>query len=341
MGRQTFCFESYPFLEKKGCGRTAKRIWALKKSNTDLIVGASILLSLFILVAGVLWLKEISLARKIVTYTVLFPSVGHLQEGDPVTVNGVKKGTVDEIRLKGEEVEAVLNLEKNVTITDSTKINVINIGLLGERGIGIQLTSKGNKVSHNTKKDTTFLRGNFDTGISEAMGMLGTVLTEVETLAQNVTSIVESTVGDTVFLNMFHTMVGRLDTITVVTQNLVSRNEPLLNRSMKNLSTASAELNGLMDENSENINNIVDNGEQLSSRSLAVVTQVESLAVAMQTVVHRVDSGQGTLGKLYKDDTFYVDLKHTLANVDSLVNEVQDDALKLRLRFWGKKKKKE
>lgn len=311
----------------------------MKKTNTDLIVGASILIALFILVTGVLWLKEVSLASKMVTYTVIFPQVGILQEGDPVHVNGVKKGTVAKIRLRGDEVVAVLNLEKTVRLTDSTQIRVINIGLLGERGIGVKLTSKGNPVPYNTKEDTTFLSGKFDTGISEAMGMLGTVLSEVETLAKDVTMIMESTVGDTAFLNMFHTMVGRLDTITVVAQNLVSENEPLLNRSMKNLSDASSDLKSLMDKNSDNLDAIIANGEELSSRSLAVVTQVESLAVAVQTVVHRIDSGEGTLGKLYKDDQFYVDLKHTLANVDSLVNEVQDDALKLRLRFWGKKKK--
>ncbi|MFW5813002.1 MAG: MlaD family protein [Fibrobacterota bacterium] len=311
----------------------------MKKTNTDLIVGASILIALFILVTGVLWLKEVSLASKMVTYTVIFPQVGTLQEGDPVQVNGVKKGTVARIRLRGDEVAAVLNLEKTVKLTDSTQIRVINIGLLGERGLGIKLTSKGNQVPFNTKEDTTFLSGKFDTGISEAMGMLGTVLTEVETLAKDVTMIMESTVGDTAFLNMFHTMVGRLDTITVVAQNLVSKNEPLLNRSMNNLSDASSDLKSLMDRNSGNLDTIIANGEQLSSRSLAAVTQVESLAVSVQTVVHRIDSGEGTLGKLYKDDQFYVDLKHTLANVDSLVNEVQDDALKLRLRFWGKKKK--
>ncbi len=320
--------------------QVVEKDFPLKKTNTDLVVGASILIALFILVAGVLWLKEASLSRKMVTYTVLFPNTGTLQKGDPVQANGVKKGTVADIRLRGDQVAVVLNLEKGVYLTDSSRINVVNIGLLGERGIGIKLNSHGKKVDFNTKKDTTFMMGKFDTGISEAMAKLGEVLVEVETLVVNVSGIVESTIGDTAFITLFESVVGRLDTITVVAQNLVRKNEPLLDRSMKNLSAVSADLKKLMDDNSGSINNMVANGEQLTSRSLAVIAQVESLAVAVQTVVHRVESGEGTLGKLYKDDQFYTDLKQTIAGVDSLVTEVQEDALKLRLKFFAKKKKK-
>jgi len=60
----------------------------VKKSSMDLVVGASILLALFILIAGVLWLKEVSITRRMVSYTVLFPNIGALQGGDGVMVNG-------------------------------------------------------------------------------------------------------------------------------------------------------------------------------------------------------------------------------------------------------------
>jgi len=117
----------------------------LKKINVDLIVGASILTALFILVAGLVWLKEASIANKMVNYMVIFPEVGTLQLGDPVYVNGVKKGTVSKIELRGTEVATVLNLDKKINMTDSVRVSVVNVGLLGERGIGVTCRPTGRR----------------------------------------------------------------------------------------------------------------------------------------------------------------------------------------------------
>ena len=140
-------------------------------------MGASILIALFILIAGVIWLKEASVASTMVNYAVIFPEVGTSQVGDPVYINGVKKGTVQRIELHGTEVLAILNIDRRINITDSVRIAVVNVGLLGERGVGVTLSPRGAPVPFIVPgADTTFIRGRFDTGISEAMGMLGTVL---------------------------------------------------------------------------------------------------------------------------------------------------------------------
>ncbi|MDR0306309.1 MAG: MlaD family protein [Chitinispirillales bacterium] len=313
----------------------------MKKTNVDLIVGASILTSLFILVAGVLWLKEASVAQRMVTYTVLFREVGTLQLGDPVFANGVKKGTVAKIGLRGTEVAVVLNVDNNVPITDSTTVAVVNVGLLGERGIGATLTSAGKKVPHNTNTDTVFIRGRFDSGISEAMGMLGTVLAQAETLIVNVADVLEATVADSSFIHKFHMMMGRLDTISNVTNRMLIRNEPVLNAAMADLKTVSSDLKALVDRNSAGLDNIVTGGQDLMVRGNMMVSQAESLVVSVQDVIKRIESGEGTLGKLYKNDEFYEDIKYTITNIDSLVNEIKNDALHLRVKIgFGKKKKK-
>jgi len=313
----------------------------LKKTNVDLIVGASILSALFILIAGVIWLKEASIASKMVTYTVLFQEVGTLQHGDPVYANGVKKGTVAKIGLRGTQVAVVLNLDRSVPVTDSTRVAVINVGLLGERGIGATLTSAGKTVPPNTASDTVFIQGKFDTGISEAMGMLGSVLLDAETLIVSVTDVLRATVGDSVFISQFHTMIGRLDTITHVANRMLKRNEPVLNAAMADLKIVSSDLKALIDRNSAGIDNLVVSGGQLTTGGLALVARAESLVVSVQDVMQKIERGEGTLGKLYKDDAFYNELRYTIANLDTLVTDVKEDALRLRVRLgFGKKKKK-
>jgi len=314
----------------------------VKRVNVDLAVGASILAALFILVAGLIWLKEMSVASQMVNYMVIFPEVGTLQVGDPVYVNGVKKGTVRSIELRGTEVGSILNLDKKINLTDSVRVSVVNVGLLGERGIGINLSSAGNRVNYIAPgRDTTFIRGRFDTGISEAMGMLGTVLSEVETLVEGVTDVIYATIGDSAFIVQFHTLVERLDTTLVVANRLLKRNEPVLNATLSDLRVVSKDLRALIDRNTAGIDGLVADGGQLMTKGIVLVEQADSLVADVKAMLRKIEDGEGSLGKLYKDEDFYQEIKDIVRSLDTLVNEVQDDALKLRVRLgFGKKKTK-
>jgi phospholipid/cholesterol/gamma-HCH transport system substrate-binding protein len=304
----------------------------------DLIVGASILIALVILIGGVLWLKESLVARKMVSYSAIFPNVGPLQLGNPVMINGVTKGRVTNIYLRNTKVVTVLDIEKDVVLSDSCYVTAQNIGLMGERGISIQLKEGGTTLKPTKKTDTTFLQGNFDTGIAEAMGMMGTVLGQVQVLLVNVSSIMNSTVGDTSFLRLFHTLESRLDTLTLVADKLVSRNRPLIDNSMRNLSSASTQLKDLIDKNSGHLSTIIANGETLSAYSLTLMNRVDSLTTSIHEVVSGIEQGKGPLGMLIKDEQFSSDLKRTVSNVDALVTEVKNDAVKIRFVGFGKKK---
>lgn len=312
----------------------------MKKKDMDLIVGASILIAVVVLVGGVLWLKEVSVSSKMVDYAVLFPNVGTLQVGDPVMVNGVSKGAVKNIYLRGSEVAVILEIEKNVRITDECRIMIQNIGLMGERGVGLQYSEKGDVFHPIRGSDTTFLSGSFDTGIAEAMGMLGSVLGEVQVLAGNLSSIVEQTVGDTSFISLFKAIVARLDTITSEAQELVRDNRSGINKSVTNLKALTEEARALLERNSPVLDSIAADGKALSSRALLVVDNVDSITVSVHNLLEQIQDEESAVGKLLHDKNLYDDLKKTVADLDTLVTSVQNDALKLRIKFgFGKKRK--
>jgi phospholipid/cholesterol/gamma-HCH transport system substrate-binding protein len=306
----------------------------------DLIVGASILIAVIILIAGVLWLKEVSISRKMVDYGVLFPNVGTLQVGDPVMVNGVSKGAVKKIYLRGRDVAVVLELEKNLRLTDSCRIMIQNIGLMGERGVGLQYSESGNTVHPVAGADTAFLRGSFDTGIAEAMGMLGNVLSEVQTLAGNLASVVNQTVGDTAFVTLFKDILARVDTITLGLQQLLEDNESAIDRSVKNLQVLTEEAKRIIERNSADIDSIVANGEALTSKAVIIADNIDTLTLSVQRVIDQLQDEEGTIGKIIRDKEFYHELRTTVADLDTLVRTVQEDALKLRIKFgFGKRRK--
>jgi phospholipid/cholesterol/gamma-HCH transport system substrate-binding protein len=303
----------------------------VKKTNIDLIVGASILFSLIILIAGVLWLKEASVSRKLVHYAVLFPNVGTLQAGDPVMVNGIIMGSVKSLNIKDNKVLAVFDLDRKIHLTDSCLITVQNIGLMGERGVGITLSVAGKSVPAVSGHDTTFLYGNFDTGIAEAMGMVGTVLSEVRVLAGNVSKIIDRTVGDTSFAQTFDVLIARLDTITSTGQSILVDNQPKLDSMIQQAKVLIVELNNIIKANRTQIGNIVTNGDTLLENAVVITRSTDSLVHSVTAIVDEIQNGNGTVGMLIKDKKFYTDLKKSVADLDTLINDVQDNALKLRV----------
>ena len=299
----------------------------------EIIVGGTILIAAIILIAGVLWLKGAMVTGKMVEYTVLFPNIGTLQLGDPVMVNGVKKGNVGNMYLYGPKVAVDIKLDNDVPLTDSSRITVQNIGLMGERMVGVQLSGKGAlyKPNGKGKSKITYINGYFDTGIAEAMGMVGTVLGDVRVLVRNVSLIVDSTVGDTVFFRKFRRIVSRLDTVTSMAENLIGNNRPAINRSIANIETMTSDVNALLDTNKPHINTILANGAELSSRGATVAGKIDSLSRNIQTMINRINNGEGSIGLLLKDEQFYHDLKKSIGDLDTLLSEVNRKGLKLNI----------
>ena len=117
-----------------------------KIRNTDLVVGIVVFISLIILVGGVMYLKEVSFTAEPQKIQAYFSQISNLTKGDPVRINGVKQGKVVDIRLQENHVLVTMEINKEVVITEGSRITIQNIGLMGERMVGIQLGAYGTKV---------------------------------------------------------------------------------------------------------------------------------------------------------------------------------------------------
>src|SRR3989339_403388 len=111
----------------------------MRTKQTDFIVGFVITVSIAILVFGIIYLKEYNIGRKQQIIYALFDDVGTLTEGDPVKINGVKMGKVTLRSLKNNQVLVTMEMDASVVIPSDSRITIQNVGLMGERMIGIRL----------------------------------------------------------------------------------------------------------------------------------------------------------------------------------------------------------
>ena len=145
--------------------------------NVEFRVGVIILIGIVILVVSLYWLQGYKLERNAQRVVVLFDDVGTLAVGDRVTVSGVRKGKVNNLYLTDHGVEVELLLFQDVVLKRDAQFAIKNLGLMGERFVAIA-----------PGKDSLTLdisqpvRGLYDTGLPEVMGLMGEMITELRNL---------------------------------------------------------------------------------------------------------------------------------------------------------------
>lgn len=104
----------------------------MKRSN-EFAVGLAVLAALALVIGGALWLSETDVNQKKATYAARFRTVGGLGVGGPVTLRGVRVGRVEAIRLVEDEwVETEFSIDRTVELPRKAAVISASASLFGE-----------------------------------------------------------------------------------------------------------------------------------------------------------------------------------------------------------------
>lgn len=280
--------------------------------SIEVKVGTVVILAIIILLYGVIWVKEYKFHVEHYEYSCLFPQVGTLDIGDPVSVLGVDKGEVKDIKLAGNNVLVRFSISTDVKLKEDAKFKVMNVGLMGERFVAIW--------PGNSEKDLNLdipAMGKYDTGIPEVMGMMGEGIEEIRNLVVQI----EGTIGKTGKGEEVRQIIDRLDHITERISWFVDENQADMDGAMKDLGFVASRMRDFVDSNTVQMQAVVDNFEGASNKVNTVITTLDELSQDLHDLTRRVSQGEGTLGKAIADDSLYLDLRRALTNFDSLVTD--------------------
>lgn len=297
--------------------------------KNNIVVGFFVILSLFILLFGIYYLKETVPGQKSDSYHVLFNQVSTLQEGDPVKVNGVKLGKVDKIELQGSRVRVALKLDRGIKLPKDSEVRIQNIGLMGERQVGILMGRSTEYYPTGAE-----MEGKLDAGIAEAMGVGGEVFVESEALVRSLRAVMDSTVGKPEFVASFNNVVKQTDDLSHRLNAFLNDVDPKVKRSLNNLEDASSRVHILLRDQEVPVKNIIQNGQEVSSKLREVVDKADHVADEMNRLLVKVNSDKSTLGAMLNDSTFYIELKSTVNSADSLFRHIEKKGLDVNVNLF-------
>lgn len=283
--------------------------------KTELKVGVTVAVALifFLWVFG--WAKNYSLADSRQSVSVLFDNVAGLEVGDQATVNGVRKGFVESVKIEPNGVLVVLSMDSDTKLQADAKFEVTMLDLMGGKRVEITPGVAAGSLDWSAQQT-----GYFIADIPKVMGL----------------------VGD--FSGQIPVIMGKVDSTLTAINSIVSdiKMQNSIKNSVQNLETLSIRLNSMILENKDGFKQLVDNSVQLTSDAKAIVkenkelihttlTEVNNLLNATNKVVKEVDaliaetkSKNNALGKVLYDEKLFSDLKETLDTVKELTRVLVD-----------------
>ncbi len=296
----------------------------------NLIVGTVVLVALFLLIFGMAFLNEYAPGKQMDQYTLMASEVGLLSKDDPVKFNGVKVGKVRSIELAPDNrVRIVIEVQASARIPKGSRVQIQNVGLMGERMINVALTQEKELLAPGAVLDA-----GYDYGIAETMGVAGQLVEEARKMLAQLQTVMDSTIGREDFVPRINAVVRRADDVSAKLEKTVAELEPKLRGTVSDLQAAGTGVRGMVDRTAPIVDRVADRADKATEELPAIVADLKATSADIRIILEKARSGQSTLGKLANDDQFYRELSGAVVRADSLLNRIQRKGLDINVDLW-------
>lgn len=281
----------------------------MRQRSTEIRVGIAVVLAVIILVLGVMWIERVSLSNRFVTYIVYFGDVGGLDPGDPVMVSGVDAGEVGAVVLEPGRVRTELLIAEGVSLFDDCSVQILTVGLMGEKYIGIYPGGSGNVLPPGS-----VIQGEYKAGMAEAVAGFGDVIEELNETVRAFRALVE-TEGQEASLGQ---AIRRIDQLTAEILSFLRENRDDIRSTAANMKRLSGDVSEVVGSRKDDLARSVDDFSRAAAR-------LDSVTLSLKDIVQKVERGEGTLGMLVKEKKLHEDLEGVLANLNAILEDVKAD----------------
>lgn len=270
-------------------------------------VGAIVLVGVAVFLAGMFWLTGRTVGTHGLSVDVTFQSVAGLKQGDPVLVSGVKKGRVARVALEHvRSVRVTLELSTDVAPHIDASAAVAATDFFGAKHIDYnpgareELLAPGRVITGSNAPDITDV----------AQG----VANRANELMENAANIVSDRLGE----DIHNTLV-----VTQRAMNTLSGmpDGPFIQQTTKTLRSTERVMQRvdsmLASGTGANIDSISRNLARLSDH-------LGHTTAALDTLLTRMNRGEGTLGRMASDTTMYHDLHELSVSLTALLTDLKE-----------------
>ena len=288
------------------------------KLSRELKTGILAVVFLLLAFFGFNYLKGSNLLENERIFYATYPHVGGLAVSAPVSINGLDVGKVLDIQLQGEQGELLVKFSVATDFEFSNKsvAKIFSGGLIGGRSLAIIPDFSDAPLA----KSGDMLDGELE------QGMMDAVSDRLLPIEQKVNFSLEQL--DTI-------LVGLNNVLDAEGHRALQETLQKLNATASSFQSASAELNGMIKENRAKLDRTFTNLDKTAanvavlSDSLAkleinrMVLTLEETINDVNGIMAAIENGEGSMGKLLKDDELYNNLAGASGQLEQLLEDMK------------------
>lgn len=304
------------------------------KVSREIKTAVLVLMSILLFIWGYNFLKGKNLFDNNNKLYVIYENVAGLAPSAPVTLNGLTIGKVNSITINPDgKLLVELHITTDFPISKSSIAEIYDSGLVGGRQIAI----KPNLLDKNYTVSGDYLQASSKLGLTDALAQ------QLEPLQAKIQQLLEN--ADVLFSNVN-------DILDTQTRQNLKNSIASLNTTLSEFSLASKSINELLAENKSKLNSTLKNVDKVSgnfatiSDSLAkanlgqTVKNLEKTLAKVDKIMSELEQGNGTMGKLIKDETMYTNFAKTSKELELLLQDLRLNPTRyVNVSLFGKKNK--
>jgi len=240
----------------------------------------------------------------------LFKNVQELKSGDFVKMSGVEVGRVENIRLSTNgSADVTMNLHKDADVKIDSKASLKFTGLMAQNYISIDFGT-----SATSAEDGAYLQTVEQPDLGVLMGKLDNVATGVENLTRSFSG-------------------EKIDNLLGPLTDFIKNNQSNLSATIGNVRTVTERIKDgqgtvgkLINEDTlyNSAMNTLSNFQDIPTNIEGLADQARGLLTNANATVSRINSGQGTVGKLIKDDALYVQATGSMTHLNHILLKIDN-----------------
>jgi len=290
--------------------------------KTEIKVGVTVIVGIIIFLWVFGWAKNYNLVSTQKFLLLKFPTVSGLEVGDNVTINGVRKGYVEEIVTQGDKVFVRASLDNTADLRSDATFALTMMDLMGAKKIEINPGTSPNQLNYNK-----VYNGTYYTDIPAALALVGKVQDDLVGIIKGVEKTltnVDKYLGDEKLNSDIKTSIKNLTEISQKLNVMIDENRS----NVKQLSKNSVELTGNAIELTKNTKDFINSNKDDVHNTIILakssLQKTDSLIAKLNVLVDETNSQKNNAGKFLHNDELYKDVTETLKQVKDLVKVLNE-----------------
>lgn len=282
----------------------------IRQPRREVSVGLFVVIGILAVLVALFALTDPGTFRGRYHISTVVQSAGGIRKGDPVQLKGVNIGRIRDFTITPAGVRISMELESEYMVPADSRISIVSGGLLQSMVAevlpgdspervpdgAILPSAEGSTLTQTAEKLTA--RG--DTVLERAQDLLST---------RNIDAVGAST--------------AQLQELLVALTTLAAEQRQQLNALTGSLTRSAQGIEGAATQ--PELARALARTDSMSLRLDAATASLQQASTSIASLVGRIESGQGTLGKLMQDDQLYVNLNNAVTGLNQLTTDIRQN----------------